>query len=77
MRFGFPIPTRGSMGSLETIRRLGRAADEYQFDSIWITDHIVIPKATKSKYPYAADGRLDLEAAQHYLDALTVLSVWA
>jgi probable F420-dependent oxidoreductase len=77
MRFGFPIPTRGSMGSLETIRRLGRAADEYQFDSIWITDHIVIPKATKSKYPYAADGRLDLEAAQHYLDALTVLSYLA
>jgi probable F420-dependent oxidoreductase len=77
MRFGFPIPTRGSMGSLETIRRLGRAADEYEYDSVWITDHIVLPRATKSKYPYSADGSLDLEAAQHYLDALTVLSYLA
>jgi len=77
MRFGFPIPTRGSLGTLDTIRRLGRAADEYQYDSIWITDHIVIPKTTQSKYPYSADGSFDLEAAQHYLDAPTVLSYLA
>lgn len=77
MRFGFPIPTRGSLGTLDTIRRLGRAADEYQYDSIWITDHIVIPKTTQSKYPYSPDGSFDLEAAQHYLDAPTVLSYLA
>lgn len=77
MRFGFPIPTRGSLGTVDTIRRLGRAADEYQYDSIWITDHIVIPKTTQSKYPYSPDGSFDLEAAQHYLDAPTVLSYLA
>lgn len=77
MRFGFPIPTRGLLGTLDTIRRLGRAADEYQYDSIWITDHIVIPKTTQSKYPYSPDGSFDLEAAQHYLDAPTVLSYLA
>ncbi len=77
MRFGFPIPTRGSLGTVETIRRLARAADEYRYDSVWITDHIVIPKATLSKYPYSADGRFDLEAAQHYLEPLTVLSFLA
>lgn len=77
MRFGFPIPTRGALGTLDTIRRLGRAADEYQYDSIWISDHIVIPKSTASKYPYAPDGHLDLEAAQHYLEPLTVLSYLA
>ena len=77
MRFGFPIPTRGSLGTLDTVRRLGRAAEEYQYDSIWITDHIVIPKATQSKYPYSPDGSFDLEAAQHYLDAPTVLSYLA
>jgi len=74
MRFGFPIPTRGVLGTLETIARLARAADEYQYDSIWITDHIVLPKTSLSKYPYAADGKLDLEAAQHYLEPLTVMS---
>ncbi len=77
MRFGFPIPTRGSLGTLDTVRRLGRAADEYQYDSVWITDHIVIPKATTSNYPYSADGHFDLEAAQHYLEPLVVMSYLA
>ena len=77
MRFGFPIPTRGALGTLDTIRRLARAADELHYDSVWITDHVVIPKATTSRYPYSPDGRLDLEAAQHYLDPLTVMSFLA
>jgi len=77
MRFGFPIPTRGALGTLETIRRLGRAAEEYRYDSVWVSDHIVIPKSSGSKYPYSADGRLDLEAAQHYLEPLTVMSYLA
>ncbi len=77
MRFGFPIPTRGPLGSLDSILRLGRAAEEYGYDSIWITDHIVIPKATTSRYPYSPDGHFDLEAAQHYLEPLTVMSFLA
>ena len=77
MRFGFPIPTRGALGTLDTIRRLGQAADRYQYDSVWITDHVVIPKVTTSKYPYSPDGSFDLGAAQHYLDALTVMSYLA
>ncbi len=77
MRFGFPIPTRGSLGTLDTVRRLGRAAEEYGYDSIWITDHIVIPKSTMSRYPYAPDGHFDLEAAQHYLEPLVVMSYLA
>jgi len=77
MRFGFPIPTRGSLGTLETIGRLARAADEHGYDSIWITDHIVLPKVTTSQYPYAADGRFDVEAAQHYLEPLTVMTYLA
>jgi probable F420-dependent oxidoreductase len=77
MRFGFPIPTRGALGTLDNIRRLAQAADRYQYDSIWITDHVVIPKATASTYPYSPDGSFDLGAAQHYLDALTVMSYLA
>jgi probable F420-dependent oxidoreductase len=77
MRFGFPIPTRGDLGTLDTLRRLGQAADRLQYDSVWITDHVVIPKATTSKYPYSPDGSFDLGAAQHYLDALTVMSYLA
>jgi probable F420-dependent oxidoreductase len=77
MRFGFPIPTRGTLGTLETVRRLGEAADRYQFDSVWITDHVVLPRASASRYPYALDERMDMEAAAHYLEPLTVMSYLA
>jgi probable F420-dependent oxidoreductase len=77
MRFGFPIPTRGALGTVEAIQRLAQAAEEYQYDSIWITDHIVIPKTLASRYPYAPDGKFDLDAAQHYLEPLTVMSYLA
>ena len=77
MRFGFPIPTRGALGTLDNIRRLAQAADRLQYDSVWITDHVVMPKVLTSKYPYAPDGSFDVGAAQHYLDALTVMSYLA
>lgn len=73
-RFGFPVPTRGALGILESVHRLGRAADEYNYDSIWITDQIVLPKPTTCKYPYSPNGSLGLGAMAHYLDALTVMS---
>ncbi len=77
MRFGFSIPTRGVLGTLETVRQLGQAADRHGFDSVWITDHIVRPRASASKYPYDPDGRMDVEGAAHYLEPLTVMSYLA
>ncbi|MFB3819595.1 MAG: LLM class F420-dependent oxidoreductase [Candidatus Methylomirabilales bacterium] len=74
MRFGFSIPTRGALGGPETIRRLAEAAEQLQYDSVWITDHVVLPRQTAGTYPYDPAGRWDLEAAQHYLEALTVMS---
>lgn len=74
MQFGFSIPTRGALGSAETIRRLAEAAEAWQYDSVWITDHVVLPRRTAAPYPYDPAGRWDLEAAQHYLEALTVMS---
>jgi probable F420-dependent oxidoreductase len=74
MQFGFAIPTRGTLGSPETIRGLAEAAERLQYDSVWITDHVVLPRQTAARYPYDPAGRWDLEAAQHYLEALTAMS---
>jgi len=74
MRYGFAIPTRGPLGSAETIGRLAEAAETLRYDSVWITDHVILPRRTAGRYPYDPAGRWDLEAAQHYLEALTVMS---
>jgi probable F420-dependent oxidoreductase len=77
MRFGFPIPTRGPLGHPQPMRRLAEAAESLGYDSIWVTDHVVLPVETAERYPYDPAGRWDLEAAQHYLEALTAMSYLA
>jgi len=50
MRFGFPIPMRGALPTLEAIHRLVRGADEYTYDSIWIGE----PHLCSGRPPHAS-----------------------
>ena len=38
--------------------RLARAAEEAGFESVWTVDHVVIPAAYRSVYPYDPSGRI-------------------
>jgi probable F420-dependent oxidoreductase len=56
---------------------VARAAEECGLDSIWVTDHIVIPRRVASAYPYEATGQFDVSANEYYLEPLTVLAYLA
>ena len=43
------------------------------FDSIWVSDHIVFPVETTSRYPFAADGRPTWPFESPYLEPMVVL----
>lgn len=47
MKIGIAIPNFGKYASKNNITRLTLAAEKYGFDSIWLSDHIVIPKSHK------------------------------
>ena len=36
---------------------MARTLEEAGFDSLWVSDHIVLPASIDSRYPFAADGR--------------------
>lgn len=74
MQFGWSLICRGSLATEENLVRLAEKADRLGYDSIWVTDHIVIPTRIRSSYPYSADGRVDPKAWEHYLEPLTLLS---
>jgi hypothetical protein len=38
------------------------------FDSIWLSDHVVVPERIAPSYPYSPDGRFLTTAAQPYLE---------
>jgi probable F420-dependent oxidoreductase len=44
------------------IARVARRAEELGFESLWIPDHLVLPVAYRSRYPYSPDGRIPTPA---------------
>jgi probable F420-dependent oxidoreductase len=44
------------------------------FESIWTSDHVVFPHEVRSKYPFAADGRITWKVEADYLEPVVVLS---
>ena len=56
MKYGFAMATRGPMSSPEAMCTLARRGEQLGFDTISLSDHIVIPKNFRSRYPYNETG---------------------
>jgi probable F420-dependent oxidoreductase len=77
MRFGAKIPDFGPQIATVPIREASRRADAAGWDSVWVSDHVVMVDAPSSPYPFSDDGSItwDLEAPR--LEAVVALSVVA
>src|SRR5207302_989037 len=60
VRFGFSLQGRGALADRETITALARRAEALGYDSIWVTDRLLIPVESRSAYPYSATGAFPL-----------------
>ncbi len=75
MEFGFSLPGRGPLAGIDVVLKLAEKADALSFDSLFVTDHVVMPVASgKSVYPYTTSGQFPGGLAQDYLEPLTTLS---
>ena len=50
MKFGVGLPNYGPHTSFDAIRRVALAADELGYDSVWTTDHVIVPKENIEPY---------------------------
>ena len=75
--FGCSLPTRGPMSSPNTLRSLAQRAEDLGFDSVWVSDHIILPRQVESFYPYAADGVATFKPDDPYLEPLAALNFLA
>lgn len=50
MKFGFVLPNYGDKIGASELVEISRACEEMGFDSVWATDHIVMPKEQREPY---------------------------
>lgn len=67
----------GPSAGPEAIRTLAQQAEALGFHSLWLADHIVIPRRVQSSYPYAADGASPFDPEQPFYEPLSVLNFLA
>ena len=50
MRFGIGLPNYGRGKTWDDIRRVARLAEELGYESVWTTDHVVVPQENSEPY---------------------------
>ncbi len=77
MEFGFGVPSRGPLASLENIVALAQKGEELGFDIITVSDHIVVPNDIDSIYPYSETGEFTSSQSGEYMEQLTTIAYLA
>ena len=77
MHFGFSLPGRGPLATPEALTKLALEADRLRYSSLFVTDHVVIPTAYNSPYPYSTSGRFTSDWTNGYLEPLGLMGVLA
>jgi probable F420-dependent oxidoreductase len=60
MDFGVGLPNYGRNSSFDTIRRVALAAEELGYDSVWTTDHVIVPRADIEPYGHIYESVVTL-----------------
>jgi alkanesulfonate monooxygenase SsuD/methylene tetrahydromethanopterin reductase-like flavin-dependent oxidoreductase (luciferase family) len=77
MKVGAHVVNARPWATAESIVSLGTRAEVPGFDSLWVSDQVVIPRELRSSFSYGATGQYDIEANQNFFEALSVLTYLA
>ena len=75
MRIGVALPTVGLDHGPDLLLPVAEAAERLGFDSVWATDHALLPYRRESEYPYARSGtEIAMTPGMGWLEPLAALS---
>jgi len=77
MKFGVNVQNMHPWTTGETIGMLGTRAEELAFDSVWVSDHVVIPERMEATYPYGGPGTFTPATVGNCFEAITTLAFLA
>ncbi len=70
MKIGIHLGNNGASATANSIQTLAAKAEELGFDSVWASDHVVIPSAIAGEQPAGRPGAYDPEDLQNYWEAV-------
>jgi probable F420-dependent oxidoreductase len=74
---GIGVPNYGQAPSEVGLVLIARAVEDAGFDSVSVTDHVIVPDRIASAYPYSTDGAFFLPPRTGYHEALVTLAALA
>jgi probable F420-dependent oxidoreductase len=74
VKLGFQLPNSGPLATADNLIKVALRAEALAYDSVVVTDHVVIPWSITSRYPYNQSGRFAVPADGNYFEPLTLLS---
>ena len=77
MEFGFGVPSRGPLASLENMVTIAQKGEEMGFEIVSVSDHIVVPYTIDSIYPYNETGEFTSSQSGEYMEQLATISFLA
>ncbi len=78
MKFGVHLANGGVWASADTIVPLGERAEALGFDSVWVSDHVVVPsRIDEAAYPYGPPGTFSPDASQNFFEPFATLAFLA
>ncbi|MQF68921.1 LLM class F420-dependent oxidoreductase [SAR202 cluster bacterium AD-804-J14_MRT_500m] len=75
--FGCSVPTRGPLASPDTLKKLTLTAEAAGYESVWVSDHLILPRSVGSFYPYGKDGIATFLPDEDYFEPLAALTYLA
>ncbi|MET0237235.1 MAG: TIGR03619 family F420-dependent LLM class oxidoreductase [Kibdelosporangium sp.] len=76
MRIGVKLPHTGAVPG-PSVPVLARELESAGFDSLWVSDHVVLPARIESWYPFAPDGKATWPTDTPYIESLVTLAAAA
>jgi probable F420-dependent oxidoreductase len=77
MQLGVKLPHTGAAIGTSSVPARARDLEAAGFDSLWVSDHVVLPSVITSYYPFGPEGRVTWAADTPYLEAVVVLAAAA
>ncbi len=73
MKFGWSVQNSGGQATEAILTAIAEKVDGQGYDSIWVSDHVVVPSQMAPRYPYSSDGKFTADPSGHVVEPLAVL----